>query len=344
MRGSSDAPTATRCDGGGGGRQDPSAPRPPPRSLDAATRLRGGAAPEGRAVNDPRSARRPALGRGLSALIPAPGGPSQTALAEPPRSGILVIAIERIHPEKEQPRKRFDGTALDELAASIREKGLLQPILVRKGEDGYRIVAGERRWRAAQRAGLHEVPAIVREMGDAAAFEAALVENLQREDLDPLETALAYQRLCEEGGLTQEEAAARVGKDRATVANVMRLLKLPPEIREAVAAGKLDMGHARALLGAPNETVMLSIGQLAVKGQLSVRDVERLVRQARRPGGAKPAGPSPEVRHAEEALARALGARVRVQARRGKGTIEIPFASHEEFTRLFDLLQRRAKE
>lgn len=284
---------------------------------------------------DNKAIRRPALGRGLAALIP------QASVAGGV-GAVLQVAIERIQPERTQPRKRFVEAALEDLAASIREKGILQPILVRRSGTGYRIIAGERRWRAAQKAGLHEVPALVRDLGDEAAFEVALIENLQREDLDPLEEAEAYRRLCEEHGLTQEEAAARVGKDRSTVANAMRLLKLPAEVRAAVAEGKLDMGHARALLGVPDAGKLLKLARQAMERRLSVREVERLARQER-PGSKKQAETSSStLRHEEEVLMRALGTRVRIRAQQNKGTIEIQFSGHEEYARLTELLVQKA--
>jgi ParB family chromosome partitioning protein len=263
-------------------------------------------------------ARRPALGRGLAALI-------------------------RLQPERNQPRKRFDASAIEELAASIRERGILQPILVRRAGTEYRIIAGERRWRAAQKAGLHQIPALVKDLGDEAAFEVALIENLQRQDLDPLEEAEAYRRLCEEHGLTQEEAAKRVGKDRSSVANAMRLLRLPQEIRAAIAAGELDMGHARALLAVRDEARLLKLGRLVIERGLSVREVERLARGDRSVAG-KPSKsePSPTLRREEESLMRALGARVHILERKGKGTIQIDFSNHQEYARLSELLLHKA--
>ncbi len=281
-------------------------------------------------------ARRPALGRGLAALIPqATGGAAAGA--------VLQIPIERIQPERSQPRKRFDAPAIEELAASIRARGILQPILVRRAGSDYRIIAGERRWRAAQKAGLHQIPALVKDLGDEAAFEVALIENLQREDLDPLEEAEAYRRLCEDHGLTQEEAASRVGKDRSSVANAMRLLRLPPEVRAAIAAGELYMWHARALLSVPAETRLLKLARLVIERGLSVREVERLARGERSATGkAKKPEASVAVRREEEALMRALGTRVHIEERKGRGTIQIEFASHAEYTRLSELLLHRA--
>ncbi|MHB8416966.1 MAG: ParB/RepB/Spo0J family partition protein [Myxococcales bacterium] len=282
-----------------------------------------------------KSLRRPALGRGLAALIP------QAPAAEA-NSAVLQLAIERIQPERGQPRKRFDDTALGELAASIRERGVLQPILVRRSGSDYRIIAGERRWRAAQRAGLLHIPALVRDLGDQAAFEVALVENLQREDLDPLEEAEAYRHLCEGQGLTQEEAAARVGKDRSTVANAMRLLRLPSEVRESLARGDLEMGHARALLSIQDEARLLKLARAVTERRLSVREVERLVREQRHATTAVRDRGTATLRHEEEALERALGTRVRVHARGGRGRIELRFSSHEEFARLSELLRSKA--
>ena len=284
-------------------------------------------------------ARRPALGRGLAALIPQAVGATAAANA----GGVMQLPIERLQPERNQPRKRFDASAIEELAASIRERGILQPILVRRAGTEYRIIAGERRWRAAQKAGLHQIPALVKDLGDEAAFEVALIENLQRQDLDPLEEAEAYRRLCEEHGLTQEEAAKRVGKDRSSVANAMRLLRLPQEIRAAIAAGELDMGHARALLAVRDEARLLKLGRLVIERGLSVREVERLARGDRSVAG-KPSKsePSPTLRREEESLMRALGARVHILERKGKGTIQIDFSNHQEYARLSELLLHKA--
>lgn len=281
--------------------------------------------------------RRPALGRGLAALIP------QAPPAAGGQAAVLQLAIERIEPEPGQPRHRFDEAALDELAASIKERGILQPILVRRSGASYRIVAGERRWRAAQRAGLHEVPALVKELGDQSAFEVALIENLQRQDLDPLEEALAYQRLVDEHGLSQEDVARRVGKDRSTVANSLRLLKLPAPIRDALAAGALSMGHARALLAIEDEARMQRVARETTERRLSVREVERLAREEKgRRSGAPVAEPSPSLRATERGLERALGTRVRIAATGTSGQIVVYFASEAEFERLRALLEQKA--
>jgi ParB family chromosome partitioning protein len=285
---------------------------------------------------DPKGLRRPALGRGLAALIPAASAPS--------REGVQTIPIERIRPERSQPRQRFDRPALEELASSIRQKGILQPILVRRDGTDFRLVAGERRWRAAQLAGLHEVPALVRDLSDGEVFEIALIENLQREDLDPIEEALAYQRLIEDRGLTQEQAAERVGKDRSTVANALRLLKLPDALRDALAAGTLSPGHGRALLVVTSEDRLLKLAQRVIDRQLSVRATERLARAAnapRRPADRPASNNSPNLVKVREDLQRALGVKVSLQARGGRGRIEIPFHSLDEFDRVLRLLLHR---
>jgi ParB family chromosome partitioning protein len=280
--------------------------------------------------------RRPALGRGLAALIPSAPAPS--------RDGVQTIAIERITPERGQPRQHFDRPALEELAASIRQKGILQPILVRRNGADYRLVAGERRWRAAQLAGLHEVPALVRDLSDGDVFEIALIENLQREDLDPIEEALAYQRLIEERGLTQEQAADRVGRDRSTVANALRLLKLPEALRDALAAGTLSPGHGRALLVVGSEERLLKLAQLVIARQLSVRATERLARAQKSLRPAADRGGSnisPNLVKVREDLRRALGVKVALRARGGRGTIEVPFRSLDEFDRILRVMLHR---
>src|SRR6476620_622916 len=219
--------------------------------------------------------KRPALGKGLSALIPeAP---------EPPRTSPVEIDIDRLTPNTYQPRGQFDDARLEELARSIKSNGVIQPIVVRRVGDGYHIIAGERRWRAAQKAGLLKVPVVVRDIqegNDRAVLEMALIENIQRENLNPIEEALAYRRLGDEFEMTQEQIATAVGKDRATVANFVRLLKLPDEVRADVAAGSLSMGHARALLSLPIEAEQRRIARDVVGRSLSVRETESIVRKA----------------------------------------------------------------
>jgi ParB family chromosome partitioning protein len=274
--------------------------------------------------------RRPALGRGMAALLGnAPAPPPAGAHAG---RGLLSLPIEAVERSARQPRKRFDDQKLAELAASIREHGVVEPILVRREGSRFRIVAGERRWRAAQRAGLREIPAVVREATDREAFELALVENLQRTDLNAMEEAEAYEVLSREHGLTQEQVAERVGKDRSTVANALRLLKLPGEVREAVRSGQLEMGHARALLALEQPDAIRRAAQRAVREGLSVRATEALVREllGGKPRRAAPAE-SPGTRDLAARLSRRLGCRCRVLPRsKVAGRLEIEYTSLEE--------------
>jgi ParB family chromosome partitioning protein len=281
--------------------------------------------------------RRPALGKGLSALIPdAP---------EPVRSGSLEIDIDLLSPNEQQPRLMMDDARLEELARSVKSNGILQPILVRRDGARYRIIAGERRWRAAQRAGLQRVPVVVREVshGDRQLLELALIENLQRENLNPVDEALAYQRLAEDFSLTQEQIAAAVGKDRSSVANFMRLLKLPEEIRGDLAAGSLSTGHARALLPLPDAAAQRQAAREVISKALSVREAEALVKRllAQKPAN-QASTRSPEAsndvhtRAAEDRLRFALGTKVRI-VRRGKGgRLEVEFRSEAELNRIFE--------
>lgn len=280
--------------------------------------------------------KRQALGRGLAALIPAAAPPSPEEGAQARAGGNLrAVDIENIHPSGRQPRKTFDDARLNELAESIRSQGIIQPLVVRvRPAGGFELVAGERRWRAAQRAGLHQVPVIIREVAEAQAFELALVENLQREDLNPIEEAEGYQHLVAEFGYTQESLAARVGKERSTVANALRLLKLPPSVRAMVVEGRLSMGHARALLGLEEDAVIERLARQTASRGLSVRQVEALVRREREDGG-RPTPPlereSPAARDLGLRLQRALSARVKlVEAGPGRGHIEIYYGSLDE--------------
>ena len=285
--------------------------------------------------------KRPALGRGLSALIPdAPpaAAPSQ-APAQPSPERSLEIDSDLLRPNKFQPRVRVDDAKIDDLARSIRTNGIIQPIVVRKADDGYEIVAGERRWRASQRAGLLKVPVVVRDIPDDRLLAAALIENIQREDLNPIEEAQAYRRLADDFQLTQEQIADAVGKDRSSVANYVRLLRLPHEIRENVAAGALSMGHARAVLALTDEAAQLRLARDIVAKQLSVRETEVLVKKAAAPP-TKREEPEKDVhtRAAEDKLRFALGTRVRI-VRKGKGgRMEIDFASEEELQRIYEQL------
>ncbi|MBI4886417.1 MAG: ParB/RepB/Spo0J family partition protein [Acidobacteria bacterium] len=281
--------------------------------------------------------RRSALGKGLSALIPdAP---------EPPRGGAIDVDVDLLAPSDHQPRAVLDDDKLEELAASIRANGVIQPILVRRTGSTYRIIAGERRWRAAQRAGLLKVPVVVRDVPEGAdrqLLELALVENLQREDLNPVDEAQAYQRLVEEFGMTQDQVAAAVGKDRTSVANYVRLLRLPEEVRGDLAAGSLSMGHARALLALSAAAAQREAAREVIARSLSVRETEALVKKLTAPAAARPprAASAADVhtRAAEDRLRFALGTKVRIVRRGGGGTIEIGFGSEVELNRLYEQL------
>jgi ParB family chromosome partitioning protein len=291
------------------------------------------------------SNKRRALGRGLAALIPAAPVPPAPPAPAGGRSPYFECAIEDVQRAPDQPRHTFDEAALEELAGSIREQGVIQPLIVRTAPGGrFVLIAGERRWRAAQRAGLKQVPVIVKEATDAEAFELALVENLQRSDLNPIEEAEAYRRLTEDSGYTQELLAQRVGKDRSTVANALRLLRLPAPVREQCATGQLSMGHARALLGLEREDEIERTARAVVGRGLSVRQTEQLVRRRRAgPAAAKPEAPAPSanVRDLESRLRQALGTKVRLaQTAAGAGTIEIDYHSLDELDRLLELLLR----
>lgn len=279
-----------------------------------------------------------ALGRGLSALIPQA---AKEAGTEPTTRSVRNIPVEAISRDGTQPRKRFDEARLAELAESIRAQGVLQPILVRGDGDGYRLIAGERRWRAAQLAGLQDIPALIREASDAEAFELALVENLQRADLNPIEEAEGYRRLIEEFSLTQEQVSQRVGKDRSTVTNALRLLGLPEEVKGLVSAGALNMGHARALLGVPHVPELVQLAEKIAAQRLSVRETERMVKQSRSaPAAREGGGVSPERRALVDELQRLLGTKVRISDRAGKGSIEIDFQSYEDLDRILARIRK----
>jgi len=271
-----------------------------------------------------------ALGRGMGSLIPG-ASPAE-------RRGVVQLGIEEIIADKHQPRRHFADAQLDELAASIKAKGVLLPVLVRRGESGqgYVIIAGERRWRAAQRAGLRELPALVREVSESEAFELALIENIQREDLNPVEEAEAYQRLVSDHGLTQEQLAERVGKDRSTVANSLRLLRLPEKIKRAIVEGTLSMGHARALLGIAEEADLAKAAERVIAEGLSVRGAEQLVQRIKsKHGGKKERGEtSVQVRHIVEKLQRKLGSKVELKDRGGKGELVVRYDSHADLERI----------
>jgi len=288
--------------------------------------------------------KRKALGRGLSALLPQ--APSPGSAQGSGRRTFFEVGIEDVFPTSDNPRKHFDNTALGELAASIRAQGLAQPLVVRqRPEGGFYLIAGERRWRAAQQAGLKQVPVVVKELSQKEAFELALVENLQRQDLNPLEEAEAYQRLTTGHGYTQEQIAERVGKERATVANALRLLKLPAAVRARMIAGELQMGHARALLGLEEGPAIERAAARVVKQQLSVRQTEALVRKERtgKPTGKPPLviTQSPAVRDLQSRLERSLGTKVRIAQKDAKqGTLQIDYHSLDQLDGILGRLLR----
>lgn len=279
-----------------------------------------------------RSDRPQGLGRGLAALIP------QRA---PTNGGSIDIPLARIRENPRQPRLRMDDEALVGLAESIHQHGVIQPILVTETIDGYTLVAGERRVRAARMAGLDHIPAIVRQLADRQQLELALVENLQREDLDPMEAARAYRQLMDEFSFTQEDLATRVGRARSTVANTLRLLELHAAVQDALAAGSITEGHARAIGGLPPEAQALAVATV-VADDLSVRQTEELVRRVREPRVAREAAPSnpadPDVERVEEDLRRSLGTKVRLTRTRRGGRIVIEYFGDEELARLYQRL------
>lgn len=280
--------------------------------------------------------KRPALGRGLSALIPDVPAPA------PSIERGLDVDTDLLRPNPFQPRAHMDDSRIDDLARSIRTHGLIQPIVVRRAEDGYEIVAGERRWRASQRAGLLKVPVVIRDVPDDRLLAAALIENLQREDLNPIEEAQAYRRLVEELGLTQEQIADAVGKDRSSIANYVRLLKLPHQVRENVAAGTLSMGHARAILGLADEAAQLRVARDVVAKNLSVRETEALVAKSGQPAAKRAEQPKDvHTRAAEDRLRFSLGTRVRILRKGRGGRLEIDFANENELQRIFEYLTER---
>jgi len=285
--------------------------------------------------------KRPALGKGLSALIPD--------MPEPVRASAVEADIDRLEPNDFQPRGDVDEARLQELAQSIRANGIIQPIVVRRIGERFQIIAGERRWRAAKLAGLLRVPVVVRDVApgdEQSLLMMALIENIQRDNLNPIEEALAYRRMTDEFHLRQEDIATSVGKDRASVANLLRLLKLPDEVRTEVSSGRLSMGHARALLSLADEADQRRVARDVIAGSLSVRETESLVRKIVEAG--KPAReaavPKPSdvhTRAAEDRLKLLLGTRVRIVRQGARGRIEIDFVSEPELIRIYDQLTER---
>lgn len=270
------------------------------------------------------------MGRGLDALIPK----------DNKEQGFTLAGINEIRPNTLQPRKDFDDAAISELAASIKEKGILQPIVVRQTGSGYEIIAGERRWRAAQRAGITRVPVVIKDASDIEALELALIENLQREDLNPLEEANAYRHLIEEFGLTHDEVSAQIGKDRSTITNQLRLLRLPDSAKRALLEGEITAGHARAILSLELSSETSVVLNAIRKQKLSVRKTEILVQKLSRgkEEGSKPETENPYVRQIADELKRSLSTQVRIIYNKGKGKIEIEYYSEDELDRLASIL------
>jgi ParB family chromosome partitioning protein len=268
------------------------------------------------------------LGKGLEALIPS-------------APGVNEVALDSIIPNPKQPRQMLDQEALEELATSIREQGVVQPLVVTRVEGGYQLLVGERRWRAARLAGLEVVPVVVRDVSPQQMLELALVENLQREDLNPLEAASAYNQLLEEFGLTQQQIADKVGKNRVTVTNTLRLLKLPTEVKEALLQGQISEGHARALLSLRSEKAQLEVLKSVLKRGLSVRQTEEMVRRlTEEPDRKPPPRKQPEFQTLEDKFREALGTKVNLTGSSKRGRLAIYFYSEEELQRIYDLIVR----
>ncbi|MGB1013921.1 MAG: ParB/RepB/Spo0J family partition protein [Nannocystaceae bacterium] len=277
-----------------------------------------------------------------------PKNPENQASTPAPREGLRQLPIESLAPNREQPRKHFAPEALRDLADSIKQHGIIQPLVVAPVSTGqYQIIAGERRWRAAGLAGLHEVPVVVREASEQERLELAIIENLQREDLNPIEEARALDNLMEVAGYTHEQLATRLGKDRSTISNALRLLKLPSQVQDFVQDGALSMGHARALLGLSEAGDMVDLAQDAIRNRLSVRAVEAEVRSWEKPDAPEPTQEQRRreivVRDLEQRLRRSLGVKVCLKpnrARAGSGRIEVPYTSLDELERLLNIFMQ----
>jgi ParB family chromosome partitioning protein len=280
------------------------------------------------------------LGRGLGALIP------QKEREAPPANGLMEISLDQISPNPYQPRKTFNEATIEDLARSVAEHGIVQPLVVTRHGDRFRLIAGERRYRAARKAGLTVVPVVVKELAqESDALQVALIENVQREDLNPMEEAVAYEQLHHEFGLTQEEIAKRVGKERSTVANFMRLLKLPERVKKLLASGQVSMGHARALLALDGPRKQEALADRIVKRNLNVRQTEILASGG--PATATKKEPSPKdvfTRDAEEKLTKVLRTRVEIDRKRRGGKIVVRFSSEEDLIRLFDELSGHGRK
>lgn len=274
------------------------------------------------------------LGRGLDALIPT----------DKEVNGYILADIDQIKPNSYQPRKEFDQKGIDELASSIREKGIIQPLVGRRLGNHYEIIAGERRWRAAQKAGLRKVPIILKNASDSEVLEIALIENLQREDLNPIEEAIAYEQLIGDFGLTHEEISRRIGKDRSTITNQIRLLKLHDLIKRAITDGEISAGHARAMLGIESQSKALEILELIKRNRLSVRQTEKIVQGLikEREDRKEPAYIDPFLNDVIQQLKKALGTQIKIVDRNGKGKIEIEYYSLEDLERIIDSIMARS--
>jgi len=288
-----------------------------------------------------RSGARKVLGRGLGALIPAAAESAKNAPLPDGRRWVEIRPIEDLEPGKHQPRRAFDDESLRELAQSIREKGIIQPIIARRRHKGFEIVVGERRWRAAQIAGLREVPVILTDANGAEALEMALIENIQRQDLNPIEEAMAYDRLMTEFRLTQESVAERVGKDRSTVANIVRLLQLPEKVREFLVSGELSIGHARALLAVESDQERLRLAREIVAKKLTVRQVEEMIRRRRTSKAVPLRAQATQLKALGEDLQRRYRTKVSILDRGKRGSIVIEYYSFDELDRLVQMLLGR---
>ena len=292
------------------------------------------------------------LGKGLDTIIPDKGQNKPVSRKTKQETGKknadTVLAISKVEPNRDQPRKNFDEESLKELAESIRQYGILQPLLVQEKDGYYEIIAGERRWRAAMMAGLKEVPVIIRKLSDLEIMEISLIENIQREDLNPIEEALAYRRLIEEFGMKQEEVAEKVSKNRTTIANSMRLLKLEDSLQQMVISGELSTGHARALLGLNDPAQQVAAAQQIISNKLSVRETEKLVKKlqadnkSERKNERRTLDPSLDAiyRNLEEQLKKTLGTKVTINSKNEKsGKVEIEYYSQDDLERILDLLR-----
>jgi ParB family chromosome partitioning protein len=281
-------------------------------------------------------AQKHSLGKGLGAILSAAVDDLNT------RPSFILCGIEELYPNRFQPRKDFNDEAQQQLVASLKQSGIIQPIVVRKTEKGYEIIAGERRWRAAQAAGFPDVPVIIREAGDREVAELSLVENIQREELNAIEEANAYQTLIDKFNLSQDDISARVGKDRSTIANTVRLLKLPQEAKNALIAKNITPGHARSLLALNSPQEQVRVLQLIVRKGLNVRETERLVKGIKeKPVGGNPISADPQIAELEKTLSARMMAKVRIKYGKKRGAIEITFSGKEEFNRLLRILTRR---